>query len=299
MTGPGRPRSRKAPWFPHVVAHGKTMAIIEGRWGNDGYAFWFKLLERLADTDGHAINTENPDDWDFLLTVTRTEDEVARKILDQLARLGAIDEDLWHQDGVIWSDNLVHGGNGHQGLTRLYDKRTTLIPQKPALLSSLRPEKEQACEISGPKTPQSRGEKRREESPPTPHGGTETPNPQPGDIRSKPLRASFDLFWVAWPKGRKKSKGKAERAWKKLKPDNELVAAIMAKLKLAQASVEWAREDGKYIPHPSTWLNAKGWEDEYEPLSGGNGNGGGAKPPYDYTKYPDGAMVGEQGGGAT
>ena len=28
-------------------------------------------------------------------------------------------------------------------------------------------------------------------------------------------------------------------------------------------SKDWLEDDGKYIPHPATWLNAKGWEDEY------------------------------------
>ena len=27
-------------------------------------------------------------------------------------------------------------------------------------------------------------------------------------------------------------------------------------------SKEWKKENGKYIPHPTTWLNQKRWEDE-------------------------------------
>ena len=25
---------------------------------------------------------------------------------------------------------------------------------------------------------------------------------------------------------------------------------------------DWEKDDGRFIPHPSTWLNAHGWEDE-------------------------------------
>lgn len=103
------------------------------------------------------------------------------------------------------------------------------------------------------------------------------PPSSPVDILTKELRASFDLVWTLWPKGKKKSKGEAEKAWKKIKPDMKLTAGIMAGLKRASASKEWAKEDRKYIPHPATWLNAKGWEDEYEELkAGGNGSGSGS-----------------------
>lgn len=27
-------------------------------------------------------------------------------------------------------------------------------------------------------------------------------------------------------------------------------------------SDDWQRDDGRYIPHPTTWLNGRRWEDE-------------------------------------
>ncbi len=72
--------------------------------------------------------------------------------------------------------------------------------------------------------------------------------------------AMFKLFWEAYPK--KKSKGQAEKAWNKLKPDELLLKLILSKLQEARSSPEWTRDGGQYIPYPATWLNAKGWEDE-------------------------------------
>jgi len=41
---------------------------------------------------------------------------------------------------------------------------------------------------------------------------------------------------------------------------------------LAKKSPEWTKDNGKYIPYPATWLNAKGWEDELdEPEQQGSG----------------------------
>jgi len=49
---------------------------------------------------------------------------------------------------------------------------------------------------------------------------------------------------------------------KKLKPGEQLQQTILKALDQAKTSAEWAKEGGQYIPHPATWLNAKGWEDE-------------------------------------
>lgn len=78
---------------------------------------------------------------------------------------------------------------------------------------------------------------------------------------SKPPCA-FSAFWQAYPK--RKSKGNAEKAWKKLSPDGALAVQILEAVARAKASADWQREGGKFIPHPATWLNAKGWEDELE-----------------------------------
>lgn len=74
-------------------------------------------------------------------------------------------------------------------------------------------------------------------------------------------RAGFQIFWDAFPK--KRNKGKAEQAWLKLKPDEVLLGTMLSKIEQATHTPDWKKEDGKYIPYPASWLNAKGWEDEY------------------------------------
>lgn len=73
----------------------------------------------------------------------------------------------------------------------------------------------------------------------------------------------FEEFWQAYP--RKRSKGQAERTWYKIKPDEQLHDRIMQSLEQAKTSVDWKKNKGQYIPYPSTWLNSKGWEDEFDP----------------------------------
>lgn len=77
---------------------------------------------------------------------------------------------------------------------------------------------------------------------------------------SRTLRERFERFWQAYP--RKKSKGAAEKAFAKLAPDEQLLAAMLAGLGRAKTSEQWRTP--RYIPHASTWLAAAGWLDEVQ-----------------------------------
>ncbi len=84
-------------------------------------------------------------------------------------------------------------------------------------------------------------------------------------FRSKRQEQLFDEFWEQYPKRR--SKGRAEKTWQKICPDDVLFAEIMHGLALAKASNDWGKNGGQFIPYPATWLHAKGWEDEYLPAA--------------------------------
>jgi len=115
-----RPQKATVDYFPHYVASGKTMYTLEAKWGNDGYAFWFKLLETLGQSEQHFIDCENVADWQFLLAKTRVSEVIANEILDMLAKLDAIDRDLW-QFRIIRSNNFI------RNLVVLYSRRTVHI----------------------------------------------------------------------------------------------------------------------------------------------------------------------------
>lgn len=79
------------------------------------------------------------------------------------------------------------------------------------------------------------------------------------------LEQRFQRFWSTYPK--KKNKGTARKAWKKIKPSDELVDTMVAKIEQAKKSADWKKDGGQFIPYPATWLNAEGWEDEPEGLN--------------------------------
>ncbi len=70
----------------------------------------------------------------------------------------------------------------------------------------------------------------------------------------------FDEFWKAYP--RKESKPKARTAFEKIKPDEELLRKMLDSIEKWKKTDQWQEDGGRYIPHPSTWLNQQRWEDE-------------------------------------
>lgn len=80
-------------------------------------------------------------------------------------------------------------------------------------------------------------------------------------FKTKTQEERFDQYWKMYPK--KKSKGDAEKAWVSINPDDLLFKKIINGVEAGLESNEWKKDGGEYIPHPATWLNRKGWEDEY------------------------------------
>ena len=74
-----------------------------------------------------------------------------------------------------------------------------------------------------------------------------------------PQGTTFELFWAAYPK--KVGKKAALNAFRRVKiPLNVVLQAIEAQ----KHSVQWMKDNGKYIPNPATWLNQGRWEDELD-----------------------------------
>lgn len=83
------------------------------------------------------------------------------------------------------------------------------------------------------------------------------------DKKKKRLSANadgFDEFWQQYPK--KKGKDAARKAWGKI--SQSIVPEIMVALESHIDQPSWQKDDGKFIPHPASWLNGKRWEDELE-----------------------------------
>lgn len=76
-------------------------------------------------------------------------------------------------------------------------------------------------------------------------------------VELRPLPATFDDFWAAYP--RRCGKADARKAWAKaiLLADPASIVAAASRM-----TVEYAGKELRYIPHPSTWLNGERYADD-------------------------------------
>lgn len=234
-----RPTKETVDYFPHRAKHGTgTLAMLERKWKNDGYALWFKLLELLASSDGHVYDCSDPDRWENLAFYSGIDDEqTIRDILDKLAAMKAIDTELWQKHKIVWIQKFV------DGIAYVYERRKTPVPQRPII-----------------------GKNK----------GQGNPKPDKKTALAQ-TNGRFNQLWIAYPK--KKSKGQAETTFFKIDPDDDLLEVMLRAIEKARISYDWTKDNGQYIPHLSTWLNAKGWEDEIKGANNGKHEKGIGKVP--------------------
>lgn len=231
-----RPQKQTVDYFPHRCKPGKTMFILETRYSDKGYTFWFKLLELLGSTESHSYYFDKEDNCEYLQAYTRTTKEQATEILDLLANLDAIDKELWINNHIIWSDNFV------DGIKDAYRNRIVVIPNKP--VSDVR--NTTVKEVSDVRNPQSIVKK---------------------SIIKNITSQFFDLFWKEYPKkAAKKDAIKAFNTAIKERSngytEESFTEMLITALRKVKVSDKWLKEDGKFINNPATWLNGKRWEDE-------------------------------------
>lgn len=69
----------------------------------------------------------------------------------------------------------------------------------------------------------------------------------------------FDVFWDAYP--RKVGRRAAAKIWHREKLE-KFLQDILTAISKQKRSEQWRKDGGRFIPHPSTWLNQGRWEDE-------------------------------------
>lgn len=97
--------------------------------------------------------------------------------------------------------------------------------------------------------------------------GSESSPPSVGigkdlDITSTSAR-EFASFWQTYP--RKVGKREALKAWQQTAKERPPIAVVLAALARLACSEQWTIDDGRFVPHPSTWLRRGGWDDEVLP----------------------------------
>jgi hypothetical protein len=128
------------------------------------------------------------------------------------------------------------------------------LREKDTTLASLAADPAESAETTSPsvRNPAAKKPRKRRE-----------PKPSPNGTLAEKFPALFAEFWSAYP--RKIGKPPATAAFQKALMRTGTAAPIMAGL--ARHAARWAEiDEAQFVPHPATWLNRDGWDDDLAPL---------------------------------
>jgi hypothetical protein len=78
---------------------------------------------------------------------------------------------------------------------------------------------------------------------------------------SEPVESDFDRFWAQYP--RKVGKQKAQKAWGRLTKKEKIAIFGVLGAHVSQ----WRGVRPEFVPHATSWLNGRRWEDELDVVS--------------------------------
>lgn len=116
-----------ADYFPFYVKQGRTLFLLQHKFGLVGIGFFTQVMRTLTATPGHILDLSSETDRLYSIAMLGAEDEEASAMLDLMSQTGKIDKALWTEKHVIYSQDLVNS------LAPLYEKRKS----KPAAYSEV------------------------------------------------------------------------------------------------------------------------------------------------------------------
>lgn len=248
-----RPQRHNVDYFPHYISDGKKMFIIESKFGNDGYASWFKILETLAKTDNHWIDLKDESNLMFLSAKCRIKEETLLELIDAVVKLGEIDGQLWKEQKVIWCQKFV------DSVEDAYRKRNNQCITKEGLIAVLRGLGRNIGRLGrseGGENPQSKGEETKPKE--TKPKETEEDFDFLDDEIDLSKPDYFELFWIAYGSGTNKTP--SQREWR------EIDSAEYPKI--VEHAPRFVKASGAFLKSPVNYLKDRCWLDEDLPNYG-------------------------------
>lgn len=102
-----RQQQNTVDYFPFLCKEGEAMFYIEGKYGNDGYATWIKILRQLAVTNYHYLNLSEYKTRMFLSSKCKITEEKLIEIITDLCYIGEFNRELWEQNRIVFSEKFI------------------------------------------------------------------------------------------------------------------------------------------------------------------------------------------------
>lgn len=124
----GRKTKDTVEYFPFVIKDGKTLFVLQRKYGLAGIGFFTQVMRMLGQTPGHYYVYVDEYEKDRLNAFCGLSESDVRAMLTDMAKTGKIDPWLWEHRDVIYSQAFV------DELEELYRKRKTEVPTRDTVI---------------------------------------------------------------------------------------------------------------------------------------------------------------------
>ncbi|MCL2174438.1 MAG: DUF4373 domain-containing protein [Treponema sp.] len=117
-----RPERHDVDYFPLLVKSGKTLTVLQNKYGIEGYGFFYKMLSFLAITPDHHYKIKDESDLLHFMSLTLMTDE--KKVIDMIelmVKTEKLDKELWRNHKVIACPAFL------ESIKDAYNKRNNVI----------------------------------------------------------------------------------------------------------------------------------------------------------------------------
>jgi hypothetical protein len=234
-----RPERHDADYFPFVVKRGKTLNILQSKYGLEGIGFFTNLMRFLTMTPDHHYHVKNElDRMNLFAEIGITDYQKGEEILSLLASTGKIDPELWGKYRVIVSPDLL------ESLKDAYLKRNNEIIK----IKEIRVKVSGNASLTGITEPL-----KVEETPENDENGDDNPQRIGKETKGKETENQFLIFYQNYPK--KTNKTDASKTFNKLIKSGITLDYILSKLKVYEKQILDDKTETKYIRNPQRFLN--------------------------------------------
>jgi hypothetical protein len=117
-----RPERHDVDYFPFFVKRGKTLNILQSKYGLEGIGFFTNLLRFLSSTPDHYYCIkEEYDKLNFFAEIGIDNEEKGISMLELMVKTAKFDKDLWENHKVIASEAFL------KSLEPAYEKRNNQV----------------------------------------------------------------------------------------------------------------------------------------------------------------------------
>lgn len=121
MSKSGRPERHDADYFPFYCKDGKTLFILQHKFGLEGIGFFTNLMRLLTTTPDHYLCISDPGDALYFFSRIGIDEDRGLEIMEALLLTGKLHKELWEQYRVVFSPDLL------SSLKPLYERRNNEI----------------------------------------------------------------------------------------------------------------------------------------------------------------------------